>query len=73
MDKQQGPTYSMENYIRYPMINRNRKEYFKKTVYITELLHWRAKIQHYKSTILQFLKKGTITAQKICTEVTFIK
>ena len=51
MDKQQGPTYSTENYIQYPMINHNRKNIFKR-LYITELLHWRAKIQHYKSTIL---------------------
>ena len=57
MDKQQGPTYSTENYIQYPLINHNRKGYFKKTVHITELLYWRAKIQHYKSTILQFLKR----------------
>ena len=36
MDKQQDPTiYSTENYINYPMINHNGKEYFKMYVYIT--------------------------------------
>ena len=36
MDKQQDPTiYSTENYIQYPMINHNGKEYFKMYVYIT--------------------------------------
>ena len=46
MDKQQNVInnkvllYSTENYIQYPMINHNGKEYFKKNVYIckTELL-----------------------------------
>ena len=30
MDKQQGPTYSTGNYIQYPVINHNGKEYKKK-------------------------------------------
>ena len=40
MGKQQGPTYSTGNYIQYPVINHNGKEYLKKNVYmcITESL-----------------------------------
>ena len=34
MDKQQGPMYSTENYIQYPMINHNGKEYEKKRMYV---------------------------------------
>ena len=35
MDKQQGPTvYSTGNYIRYPEINHNGKEYKKECIYI---------------------------------------
>ena len=30
--EKQGPTYSTENYIQHPMINRKGKEYFKKDV-----------------------------------------
>ena len=38
IDKQQGSTYSTENYTRYPMINHNEKECFKKYLCITESL-----------------------------------
>ena len=35
MDKQQGPTvYGTENYIQYPVIDHNRKEYENRYIYI---------------------------------------
>ena len=53
--------YSTENYIQYPVINDNGKEYFKKEcVYIyIELNHCAIYLkltQYYKSTIIQFKK-----------------
>ena len=36
MDKQQGPTvYGTENYIQYPVIGHNRKEYENRYIYIS--------------------------------------
>ena len=34
MDKKQGPTYSTGNYIQYPVINHNGKEYEKEYIHI---------------------------------------
>ena len=34
----EGDVYSTGNYIQYPVINHNEKEYKKKNVYITESL-----------------------------------
>ena len=34
MDKEQGPTYSTGNYIQYPVIWHNGKEYKKKNLYM---------------------------------------
>ena len=34
MDKQQGATYSTGNYIQYPVINHNGKEYDKECIYM---------------------------------------
>ena len=49
--------YSTENYIQYPMINHNGKEYLKKNVYICiYVLYFAVEqklTQHCKSTILQ--------------------
>ena len=47
--------YSTGNYIQYPEINNNGKEYKKECIYIciTESLCWTAETQHCKSTILQ--------------------
>ena len=49
--------YRIENYIQYPMINHNGKEYLKKNVHVSinESLCYTAEIKpHFKSTILQF-------------------
>ena len=40
--------YSTENYIQYPVINHNRKEYEKEYIYMTESLCCTAVIQHCK-------------------------
>ena len=66
MDKQQGPTvYGTENYIQYPVIGHNRKEYENRYIYIylcvyiyDSLLYRRNYIQHCKSTVLQYIKKN---------------
>ena len=34
MDNQQGPPYSTGNYIQYPVINHNGKEYEKECIYM---------------------------------------
>ena len=55
--------YSMGNYIQYPVINHNGKEYEKEYVYIciTESLAVHQKLtQHCKSTILQLRKKHAV-------------
>ena len=56
MDKQQGPTvYGTENYIQYPVIDHNRKEYENRYIYkyvcvciYMMLLYRRNYIQHCK-------------------------
>ena len=48
--------YSTENYIQYPMINHNGKEYENKEcvyIYITDFAVQQKLTQHCKSTILQ--------------------
>ena len=54
IDKQRGPTlYSTGDYIQYPIINHNEKEYEKEYIHITELLAVHQKLtQHCKSPIL---------------------
>ena len=55
IDKQQGPMYSTGNYIQYPVINHNGKEYKKKNAY-TCMSHFAVQqrlAQYCKSTMLQ--------------------
>ena len=63
MDKQQGPTVYMGNYIHYPVINCNEKEYKKECVY-TYNYHFfvQQKLIHCKSTAL---KKKSINESDI--------
>ena len=60
MDKQQGPTYSTGNYIQYPAINHNGKEYKKKRmsicVYLSHFAVQQRLAQRGKSTTLQLKK-----------------
>ena len=48
-DKQQGPTVEPGNYIQYPVINHNGKDYVKLTHFAVQ----QKSTQHRKSTILQ--------------------
>ena len=50
--------YSIGNYIQYPIINHNGKEYEKEYIYITESLGYIAEINiNCKPTIVQLKKK----------------
>ena len=50
--------YSTENYIQYPGINHNGKEYEKECIYMNHFAVQQKLTQHCKSTILQFTNDG---------------
>ena len=60
MDKHKAPLYSTGNYIQYPVINHNGKEYEKEYIYIylNHFAIYQKVAQHYKSVIFQ-LKRTT--------------
>ena len=52
MDKQQGLLYSARNYVRYPVINHNGKEYGKEYIYyilalLNELMYEMQNVKMY--------------------------